>query len=429
MRTQLSALTLACGIVTFAGPALADTFTFEHGASAEDPALNFETDCLGASEGDDCAARAALLSAELVEVLTDLEDESDSETVALFQSVTEMADPRVQEVALRYFARHSNPPSDLWSRVREFFFGPEPSVGQAAAELLKNSTQQDDRDLATRYLKGRPSEGYAGNFPRGVGLNDSWALAAGKDAVLERLDAFDPDERFSNATRSLVLDSFVGDPLSGDYMAEVAVTGFVTDAPRSEVEQHFTKLFGAKPYPSLEAARERMTELQQELYKLQAQLLGGDLSAANRLTALSDELQTAQLAVSAGERLNLEKMQCTDHAYWLSGKAADLFSGKLPRAVALGPDELLDGTAIRYYGGERRGPSEGAGLGQDDSGDESDSGDSDGDDNGDGHGPKAKADGGCSLAVGNRTSGPAPWLLLLVAALGLRRASRSLRRG
>jgi hypothetical protein len=338
-----------------------------------------------------------------------------------------MADPRVQEVALRYFARHGEPPSGLWSRVREFFFGPEPSVGEAAAELLENSTLQDDRDLAARYLKGRPSEGYAGDRPRGVGLNDSWALAAGKDAVLDRLDAFDPDERFSDATRSLLLDSFVGDPLSGDYMAEVAVTGFVTDAPRSEVEQHFTKLFGAKPYPSLEAARERMRAVQEELMKLQARLLGGDLSAASRLSALSEELQTAQLAVSAGERLNLEKLQCTDHSYWLSGKSKDLFSGKLPRAVALGPDDQLDGTAIRYYGGERRGPSEGSGLGQDDpapgAGADGGSGDGDGDDDG----PKAKSDGGCSLAVGHPTS-VSVRLLLLLAALGLRRASRSLRR-
>ncbi|HEX6243874.1 MAG TPA: hypothetical protein VFZ61_23325 [Polyangiales bacterium] len=422
MRTITFALALGC-VVSVAVGARADSFTFEHSAGvAVDPAADCESDCLGAEEADDCAARAALLSAELVEVLTELEDESDSETVALFQSATDMADPRVQEVALRYFAHHGEPPSDLWSRVRDFFFGPEPSLGQAAAEILERSSDEQEREQAKQYLKGRPRNGYAGDFPAGTGSTDSWALAAGNDAVLERLDAFEPDERFADAERLLLLDRFLADPLSGDFTAQVPMAGFVTDAPRSEVEQHFTKVFGAKPYPSLEAAQKKYTALLQELQEVQARLLGGDTSVASRLGQLANEVQAAQLAVSAGQRLDLEAMQCTDHVYWLSGNAEDLFSEALPRALALGPDALSQRTAIRYFNGERRGPSEGPRPDTDEPepGNDVDGGSTDGDS------PRAKADGGCSLVASDRGGVSGAWLVLL--ALGLARARQRRRR-
>jgi MYXO-CTERM domain-containing protein len=326
---------------------------------------------------------------------------------------------------LRFFARGQELPSGLWENVRAFFFGPDATVGEASAELLARSMDSVDQDLSEQYLEGRPSNGYGGDRPKGSGATDSWAEGQADDAVLDSLDAFAEDERFAPASRLLMIDRFA--TALQDPTMRVPVTGFVTDAPVSEVEAHFTKLFGVEPYPPLQRSQTELEALVMELTSLQSKAASGDQAAIKRLQELGMELQQAQQSVTIGTLLNFEAFQ--DHVFWVDGSADDVVSGALPRAVAVGMDPLLGRTAIRYFGGARGNGSNASdgGVALDGSVRDDRPGGRPSRDGGSGSGgddeASAKDDGGCGLYPAARgTPVMGAWgLLALVLALRRRR--------
>jgi hypothetical protein len=432
--------------VALSTSARAETFVIDYeDREAVDPAEGFEEDCWGESEAEDCPERAAALTAELVESLGKLDMHTDATTVALFEAAVQMDEPRLQAMGLRYFANRRTPPDDLWAKAREFFFGPEPVVGHPSAELLGQSLEDADLELSRLYLEGRPYETHGGELPQGAGETDSWADGRVKDAVLDELSAFDADERFPDAERLLMLDRFIAVGFASPA-EDIPVTAFVTEAPLSDVEEHFRTLFGVDSYPSVESSTARQTALLTELSDLQQRLAQGDNSAAERLQEVVTELTEAQGAASAGTRLGLAELGASDHVFWLDGTFEDPFA-PVPRAVAIGTDARVEGTVIRYFGGRTSGSSNpdpgggapgaggsagegtgngsggragrggqtGNGAGAGNAGDEGADDGSSGDDD----------DSGCGCAVPGRNSAALPFSVALALALGLwRRRAR-----
>jgi len=147
------------GVLAYCASARAETFAIDLSAARTvDPAATFEADCLGDSQADDCSVRAALLTTELVDLLGSLETSTDTDSVALFETAAQLPDPELQSIAMRYFASRGTVPDDIWTRARDFFFGPDPTVGQPAAELLERSSDTQDQMLSELYLEGRPEQ-------------------------------------------------------------------------------------------------------------------------------------------------------------------------------------------------------------------------------------------------------------------------------
>jgi hypothetical protein len=339
-------------LLALASPAHAGTFAIDYtDRPIVDPAENFEVDCLGATEAGDCGDRAAALQAELIDTLGSLSWMSDPETAALFESLVNMNDPRLQEVGLRYFARQAPPPT-LWDKAREFFFGPDATVGHPSAEILSQSTEDIDQALADSYFDARPRAERGDDFPSGTGESDSWAQGSADDALFDDVYPFTEAERFPDATRLLMIDRFSADLYGSDpSVANIPVTGYVTDASVEEVSAHFTRVFGQKPYPSLNASLEAQQTLVNELLTLQQRLAGGDTSVLPRLQEISTELETSQRANMLGARLNLEALGAGDHVFWTNAVSDDTFTAPLERAVAVGTDSQLNRTVIRYISG------------------------------------------------------------------------------
>jgi hypothetical protein len=364
-----------------------------------------------------------------VELLGTLEGYSDAETEALFKTATTLDDPRLQALAVRYFANRSEVPSDLWAQLKVFFFGPDATIGQPSAELLAKSLEAADQELARIYLEGRPADGYGGNLPSESGENDSWAVAQARDAELDALDAFADGQRFEPATRLLMVDRFI----SGftEAQTEVPATGFVTDESVAIVTAHFKALFGKDPYPSVAASQAKLEALNAELLMLQERLQAGDTTAGERLGEVVMELQTYQAALSLGGLLGLEALGYGDHVFWVDGSADDLYTKPLPRAVTLGTDALLKRTVIRYVNGQSGdGPAPGDGDGTVGDGD---AGAGDGDATGDGDalpgegepGGKKGSGGGCTVAHAGTSL--APWAMLGIVLTVTRRRRKGLR--
>lgn len=441
MRTIRTAAFM--GALLCASNAWADTFTIERGDyDPVDPSANFEEDCLGETEAEDCPERAAALHAELVELLGSLGSRNDPETVALFEAVSEMEDPRLQQVALRYFSYVTEPPSGLWEKARAFFFGPDPSVGHPSAELLGKSMEDLDQELSRLYLAGRPSYTYGGEFPSGMGIEDSWAESRARDVLLDAVDSFPESDRFPEASRLLMLDRFVTDPFWGDSLGQTPVTGFVTEAPLSDVEEHFTSVFGAAPHPSPEQSFVAQQELVQELLELQQRIMSGDFSVGERIEEVGFELQAAQEAALLGTRLGLEAIEATDHVFWIEGSPDSLSDAPLGRAVAVAIDPRLDLPVIRYFaaqtgataepGGGEGGADGGGSAGEGQSGGRSGTGNRGGrPGNGDASagegatdgedGDGSKDDSGCGCALPGSSSGSSALWLLAPLAWALRR--------
>jgi hypothetical protein len=403
--------------------ARAETFVIDYeGRTAVDPAEGFEADCLGTTEAADCAQRAALLTGELVEVLGTLEGYADAETTALFETAATLADPRLQALSVRYFANRAELPSDLWSQLKTFFFGPDASVGQPSAELLQRSLDEADQELARLYLEGRSGEGYGGSLPSASGADDPWAEACARDAQLDAVDAFAEDTRFTPATRLLMIDRFISS--FTDVETQIPVTGFVTDESVAKVTAHFTALFGREPYPPVATSQTKLAELNMELVALQERLLAGDTTAGERLAEVVDEMQVHQTAAALAGALGLEQMGAADHVYWVDGVPEDVYTSPLPRAVAVGTDAQLARTAIRYINGQNGdAPAPGDGDGDGD-GDGTDGGTGGGDGDGQpGEGDtgddKGGGSGGCSVT--RSQSCAALWLVPALAFLVRRR--------
>ena len=416
--------------LTVCSVAHAETFVIDYeNRSAVDPAATFEADCLGTTEAADCSQRAALLASELVELLGTLEGYSDAETEALFKAAATLDDPRLQALAVRYFANRSELPTDLWAQLKVFFFGPDATIGQPSAELLAKSLEEADQELARIYLEGRPSEGYGGSLPSGTGETDPWAEAQARDAELDAVDAFAPEQLFTPATRLLMVDRFISG--FSDAQTQVPVTGFVTDESVAKVTAHFKALFGRDPYPSLTSSQAKFAALNMELATLQERLQAGDTSVAERFGQVVMELQTVQAAVTLGGLLGLEALGYGDHVYWVDGSIDDLYTQPLPRAVTLGTDALLGRTVIRYVNGQTGdAPLPGDGDGGVPGGDGDGTG-SPGDVDGGvgpgqgGSGGKKHSGGGCSVVhVG---ASPMPWLMLGSALVFARRKRKSRR--
>ncbi len=317
------------------------------GRDSVDPAENFDADCNGAVEANDCELRAALLEAELIETLTALADDTEADTGAVFNEVGALESASVQALALEYQVRQPSAPSGTVQQLRAFFFGTNASVGYPAAELLARATATDDTARGARYLASRTPQSH-GQSPTGVGAQDSWAIGIATDVQLDRVDGFDDAARFADAERVLAADRMLPDL---DGVSLTAVTGFVTTVDEAAVRAHFTALFGAEPYPSSRDVTQQQQQILAEIEQLQGSVQSGDQAAIRRLTALSEQLSKLQPAASIALRLQLETLDAADAVFW-SDLAPDApLEGAMHRSVAVGTDALLGGTVIHYFAG------------------------------------------------------------------------------
>lgn len=345
-------------------PAWADTFNIDRdNLSMAEADETFDVDCGGAVEDEtaDCAERAAALHSELVDLLEGLSDESDAETVALFEAVATMNDPQLQAMAVRYFASQQSAPASVWDQAKAFFFGPDAVVGHPSAELLASSAEDIEKQLSEAYLEGRPRPNHGGNLPQGIGFDDSWALGFSQDARIDELESFADAEVFPEADRLLMLDRFLPDPLDPDADPEgIAVTAFTTDADIADVKAHFKAVFGAEPYPSLTDLEAQQEQLTAEFNEF---AMNFDPSKAMRFQELTEELQKLQAALIMAQRLGLKSEEYADHVFWVNLDSDSIGTGPLPRAVTLGTSALLDGHVIRYVNGATSGEVVGPGTG------------------------------------------------------------------
>lgn len=422
---------IASLMLLLASNAHATTFSIDYtDRPSADPAEGFEVDCLGPTEAEDCADRAAALQAELVDVLGSLSWRNAPEDSALFEALVSINDPRLQEVGLRYFARQA-PPATLWDKAREFFFGPDANTGHPSAEILAQSSEEIDQALAETYLTGRSQSARGGDLPDGSGETDSWAQGSADDALFDEVYPFTEEERFANASRLLMIDRFNIDLYSGEpTLPSIPVTGYVTDASIEEVSAHFNSVFGSKPYPSANASRDAQQALFNELLALQQRLAGGDMSVLKRLEEIPNELETAQTATLLATRLNLEGLGCGDHIFWTNTPSEEATTGPLQRAVVVGTDAQLDRTVLRYISGAVGAPtsSDGGAAGTggiDGSGGRAQggrSGNAGANNAGTGSGTKHD-DSGCGCSLPGRSSSLTPWAVVGMA-LGLLRGGR-----
>jgi hypothetical protein len=406
----------------------AETFTISYeNRAAVDPAENFDADCLGATEKADCDVRAAALEAELVEMLGELEGLRDSETQGLFTAAVQTESPAVREVGLRYFSRLRTLPTDLWSNVKTFFLGPDPAVGQASAEVLAFSSAEVDQQLSDLYLDFRSSDRYGNDPPDETGGMDPWAEACAEDALLDEVPAFPEAQRFSPASRLLMIDSFM-DGFVGGSTVRMPVSGFVTDASKATVEAHFSALFKKQPHPPAAETQAKLQALNLELTTLTERIQRGDQAAATRLQQVLDEVTKLSDASIAFSVVPIDEQACPDCVLWIDASGEDVYSKGIGRAVAVGTDPLLAKTVIRYIGAM---PTSGPQPGGNDGG--TPTGHSDGGGNPDPNRPDAgsddpttpgkKSDGGCATL-----GAPDAGLWLLPLALVLRRRKLSRRR-
>ena len=348
MRSILLAVSL---LLDASGVARASTFVVSvDGRPTIDPAVNFDTDCLGTTEAADCPMRAALLHAELLDLLGTLSTDTDPVTEGLFETAVAVGDPRLQEFALRHYGFPRPLPTAVGGRLRQFFLGPEAALGYPAADLLGTSADVTDQALSSAYRRRRSSREYGGEDPSGSGATDSWASGRAKDTFLDDVDAFRASELYPDARRLLMIDGFASDPFAQPAVA-LPVTGFVTSASLTEVKSFFRGVFGSDPYPPLNDLTARYQALRVELAALQPRILAGDQAAIARAQQIALEFQPLGVAKSLGERLNCNLLDCADEPFWVDTPPSARGSGQIARAVAVGTDPVLGQTVIRYFSG------------------------------------------------------------------------------
>lgn len=324
--------------------ARADTFKLTYDDTEADPAETFEEDCLGDVPADDCDTRAALMEGELVTLLSRLESDPAPETAALFQAALELDSPVVHALAVQYLSRASAQPEDFLSRLKTFFFGPDAPLGVSSSAALQASSEETDQQLAKLYFEQRPESAYAPQPIREDASEHPLLDACIKDARLERMPSFGEAERFVPAERLLMYDRFVR--ASFEAGVDYPVTAFVTDASVADVSEFFTQRFG-EPYGPVANSQERVLELTQQLLSLQGAAASGDPAALDKIRAIVDELEQAQLVTSLDAYLQLSAIHADKDRVWLEGDLQGITT-RVPRAVTVGEDPLLGKTVIRY---------------------------------------------------------------------------------
>src|SRR5690606_26620681 len=329
-------------------PAFADSFSYDFSEPGSDPAANFDEACvkddLDAEAQRICDARAAAMEAELVTHLLTLEGDDDPETLALFREAIDLDSPAVRAVAVQYLSRNDNAPSGFLDHVRAFFFGTEPHLGAVAANVLTQSSANDET-LGKLYHEQRN----AGDYDSVYGANDErLAEACLKDARLDLVSSFSAAEQFAPAERLLMYDRFAVD--FSDATVDYPLTAFVTDEPFNDVSKHFTKVFGKKPYRPLSESQAELNAVTEQLIELQLDAVNGDQAAIRKVQELGDQMSELQEAVALGGRLQLEYLRAPNDVFWVETPHNDVL-GPLPRAVSIGEDELLGRVVIRYLSG------------------------------------------------------------------------------
>lgn len=353
------ALIAALLVAAWSSTARADIIRIHDDGTGDDPAATFDADCLGETQAEDCAERAALIEGELVMLLSQLEGDVDPATQALFEGALELDSPFVRAMAVHYLSRAEAQPTDFLSNVKAFFLGPDAPLGVASSSALERLGEQSDQDLAELYREQRPESAYSPQDPSEDPEQERLLQASIRDSRLGMMLSFSAEERFSPAERLLMYDRFVSalfDPAQ-DY----PVTAFVTDASVEDVSAFFTELFG-DPYPPSADSEARLAELSMQLVELQGAAASGDQAAIKKLLALSEELTEAQQAASLQAYLQLPVLHAENDWVFLDGTLED-FAMTPTRAVTVGEDALLGKTVIRYINAPPAGAA-GVGNGQ-----------------------------------------------------------------
>lgn len=419
MKRLLALASAALLCLTLLPSAQANTFRLAYDAEGTDPAETFEADCLGDTQAEDCDVRAALIEADLVLLLARLQNDSDPQTLALFEQALELDSPIVQQMATQYVAAAGEQPQDFLSKLKTFFFGPDAPLGTGAAKVLESSPDPAEQELADLYGEARDRTQYAPQAAPADGEDSELVKACVKDARLNLMTSFTNEEQFEPATRLLMYDRFVFDTTSptDDYPA----TAFVTDASLEEVSAFFTGLFG-EPYGPYAGVETKMQELTMQLITLQQAAASGDQNAIKKLTQAAEQLTELQKTFALATTLQVPNIHAENDLVWLDGSLDDLAAGPL-RAVTAGEDAALGQTVIRYINAPPGSASQTPGNGN---GGESATpgGDAGGGANEGGAGADRavrKADEGCGCAVPRGSAPSASLAALALLAWGLRR--------
>jgi MYXO-CTERM domain-containing protein len=406
----------------FCSSARADVLRLSYDETGSDPAADFDALCLGDTPADDCDTRAALIEGDLALVLSHLENDSDPQTLALFQEALELDSPVVQAMAVRYVSRAEAQPADFLSKVKTFFLGPDAPLGVTAADELGSSGDASDKELVDLYREQRSGSDYAPAPISDTSSEDHLLSACIKDARLDLMTSFTEEEQFAPAERLLMYDRFVR--AVSDPTVDYPVTTFLTDASVEEVSAFFSALFG-EPYGPIADAEAHVQTLSSELATLAGAAASGDQKAIATLTAKLGELTEAQKVLTLGSYYQLPGIHAENDVVWVDGSIDDLGT-KLARAVAVGADPLLGKTVIRYINA-----SDGAASGTP-TGSGGDSGTPSGNGNGgdgtasggDSGRAQTRSDSGCGCSVPGVPQRSAALTGFALLALLLRRARR-----
>jgi hypothetical protein len=403
----------------FCSSARADVLRVSYDETGSDPAADFDALCLGDAPADDCDTRAALIEGDLAMVLSHLQNDSDPQTLAVFQEALELDSPVIQAMAVRYLSQAEAQPVDFLSKVKTFFLGPDAPLGVVAAGELGTSADADatDSQLVDLYDEQRFQADYAPPPIPDTGTEDHLLSACIKDARLDLMASFTDEEQFAPAERLLMYDRLISAVL--DPTVDYPVTTFLTDASVEEVSAFFSALFG-EPYGPAAEAEARIQTLSAEFTELQSAAASGDQKAIAALTAKIEELTEAQKVLTLGTYYQLPSIHAENDLVWVDGNIDDLGT-KLSRAVAVGEDPLLGKTVIRYInatGGDGSTTPTGSG---------GDSSTPSGNTAGDAGKSPARSDSGCGCTVPTAPSHSAELSAAALLALVLRRARRSRR--
>jgi MYXO-CTERM domain-containing protein len=419
-----AALVGAFLISGWSSSARADLIRLSDDATAANASETFDADCLGEAQAEDCDVRAAMIEGELVTLLSQLENDVDPATRALFESALELESPVVRAMAVAYLSREQEQPTDFVSSVKTFFLGPDAPLGVTSSAALDALAEPSDQELAGLYQEQRSPSDYA---PQDVTGDEDLASnrllqASLKDARLNRMLSFSEEERFAPAKRLLMYDRFM--TAAFDPQQSFPVTAFATDASIEEVSAFFTKLFG-EPLPPPANNEARIEEISMRLVELQTAASMGDQDAIKELIALSEELTQLQQGITLQAYLQLPALHAENDLIWLDGKLED-FATNPVRAVMAGADPKLGQTVIRYVNappGTGAGGGDGSGQGDAGSPNEPTGGPSGEGGAGDERAVKS-GDDGCGCSVPGAPAGSAGLLALSLLTLRLRRKRR-----
>lgn len=420
---RCSALALAVLLSVWSSSARADLIRGEDDLTGADAAATFDADCLGETQAEDCDTRAAMIEGEIVMLLSQLEDDYDPATQALFESALSLESPVVKAMAVSYLTRTETRPTDFFTNVKAFFFGPDAPLGVTSSAALEGLAEPSDQELASLYQEQRDPSDYA---PQEVTEDEDQAdnrllQASIKDLRLSMMLSFSEEERFAPAERLLMYDRFM--IAAFDPTQSFPVTTFVTDASLDDVSAFFTELFG-EPLPPPADNEARIEELTLRIQELQTRAAMGDQDAIKEFIALSEEIQQLQQGTLLQAYLQLPALHAENDLIWLDGKLED-FATTPTRAVMAGEDPLLGRTVIRYVNAPpATGAGGGDGSGEGGAGDSPGEGDSiAGAGGADGRASKSNDDG-CGCSVPGAPTGSAGLLALSLLALMCRRRRR-----